>query len=81
MQPKSPPTVKPRRANVVKPSKGPAQKPAKPKQPSASENPAPSGDHKVESELLLETLMHSEKENDNGQTEQKFGMFQYFCGV
>ena len=81
VQPKSPPTVKPRRANVVKPSKGPAQKPAKPKQPSASENPAPSGDHKVESELLLETLMHSEKENDNGQTEQKFGMFQYFCGV
>ena len=81
VQPKSPPTVKPRRANVVKPSKGPAQKPAKPKQPSASKNPAPSGDHEVESELLLETLMHSEKENDNGQTEQKFGMFQYFCGV
>ena len=81
VQPKSPPTVKPRRANVVKPSKGPAQKPAKPKQPSASKNPAPSGDHKVESELLLETLMRSEKENDKGQTEQKFGMFQYFCGV
>ena len=81
VQPKSPPTVKPRRANVVNPSKGPAQKPAKQKQPSASKNPAPSGDHEVESELLLETLMCSEKENDNGQTEQKFGMFQYFCGV
>ena len=81
VHPKSPPTVKPRRANVVKPSKGPAQKPVKPKQPSASKNPAPSGDHEVESELLLETLIRSEKENDNGQTEQKFGMFQYFCGV
>ena len=67
--------------NVVRPSKGPAQKPAKPKQSSASKNPAPSGDHELESELLLETLMHSEKENDNLQTEQKFGMFQYFCGV
>ena len=77
VQPKSPPTVKPRTANVVKPSKGPAQKPAKPKQPKS----APSGDHEVESELLLESLMGSEKENDNGQTEEKFSMFQYFCGV
>ena len=81
VQPKSPPTVKPRTANVVKPSKGPAQKPAKPKQPSTSKNSAPSGDHEVESELLLEALMRSEKETGNGQTEQKFGMFQYFCGV
>ena len=81
VQPKSPPTLKPRRANVVKPSKGPAQKPAKPKQPSASKKSAPSGDHEVESELLLEALMRSEKETDNRQTEQKFGMFQYFCAV
>ena len=67
--------------NVVKPSKGPVQKPAKPKQPTTSKKSAPSGDQEVESELLLESLMGSEKENDNGQTEEKFGMFQYFCGV
>ena len=51
---------------MVKPSKGPAQKPANPKQPSATKNPVPSGDHEVESELLLKTLMRSEKQSDNG---------------
>ena len=81
VQPKSPPRIRPRRANVVKPSKGPAQKPANPKQPSATKNPVPSGDHEAESELLLETLMRSEKQSDNGPKDQKFGMFQYFCGV
>ena len=81
VQPKSPLTVKPRTVNVVKPSKGPAHKPSKPKQPSTSKKSAPSGDHEIESELLLESLMHSEKENDNGQTDEKFGMFQYICGV
>ena len=81
MEPKSPPIVKPRTVNVVKPSKGPAHKPSKPKQPSTSKKSAPSGDHEVESELLLESLMRSEKENDNGQNDEKFGMFQYICGV
>ena len=78
LEPKTLPTVKPRETNVGKQSKTTAEKPAKSKKPSRSKKSDAIEEQEAEHELLLEALMHSEKDDGNGNTNDKFGMDDYY---
>ena len=81
LDPKTPPTVKPRETNVGKPSKNTAEKPAKSKKPSRSKKSDAIEEQEAEHELLLEALMRSEKDDGNGNTNDNFGMEDYYLVV
>ena len=81
LDPKTLPTVKPRETNVGKQSKTTAEKPAKSKKPSRSKKSDTIEEQEAEHELLLEALMCSEKDDGNGNTNDKFGMDDYYLVV
>ena len=81
LDPKTPPTVKPRETNVGNQSKNTAEKTAKSKKPSRSKKSDAIEEQEAEHELLLEALMHLEKDDGNGNTNDNFGMDDYYLVV
>ena len=81
MDPKTPPTVRPRETNVGKWSKNTAEKPAKSKKPSRFKKSDAIEEQEAEHELLLEALMCLEKDDGNGNTNDNFGMDDYYLVV
>ena len=81
LDPKPLPTVKPRESKVGKRSKTTAEEPAKSKKQSRSKKSDGIEQQEAEHELLLEALMHLQKDDGNGNTNDEFSMDDYHMVV
>ena len=81
LDPKPLPTVKPRESKVGKRSKTTAEEPAKSKKQSRSKKSDGIEQQEAEHELLLEALMHLQKDDGNGNTNDEFSMDDYHVVV